>query len=273
MVKQINNNIFSENPIGIFDSGVGGLSVAKELCNHLPNENIIYFGDTAHTPWGERSADAIKSYTKSIVEFLISKNCKVILIACNTASSVALEYLKTTFPNQIFFDVVTPTVSYLSNNFASKKVGLLATKQTVKSSAYTKNLCSSINMISRPAPLLVSVVEEGFSNTQLGEVAVNSYLENPDFNDISAMVLGCTHFPFLKNHVIKYYQNNVEIVDSSIHVILDLKQYLESKDLLKNTPNPKHIFYVSDLTNHFSSLANHFFQGCDLQLNNIWGYK
>ncbi len=254
----------SSQPIGIFDSGVGGLTVAHAVTRLLPNENIVYFGDTAHLPWGDKSTAAIQAYSIKICDVLLKQNCKVILIACNTASSAAYELVKEYVGSKaIVIDVIEPMVSYVREHYANKKIGLIGTRQTVSSNVYKKKideLNSGVQLHALATPLLVPLIEEGQGKKKLIAELVSDYLADTELKDISALILACTHYPLIKSYIENFYQDTTAILDSSEITARALKGLLEYHNLLnRDTVSQKH-FYVSDYTTTFADLAKLFFQ-------------
>jgi glutamate racemase len=264
-----------KQPIGIFDSGVGGLTVAQAIKQILPSESIIYFGDTAHLPYGDKSAEAITSYSKRITEFLLEHNSKAVLIACNTASASAFETLKKDFGDKtILIDVIDPVVDYLgTRNF--KKIGVIGTKRTIISGTYgkkIKELSPSTNVVSLATPLLVPMIEEGFIFDDISNAILRSYLSNESLAGIQGLILGCTHYPIIKNQISKIFNFNVEVVDSARIVAMKMRDTLEAKNLLNDSGKVKDQFYVSDYTDYFEKIAKMFFEGeINLQKADIWG--
>lgn len=251
-------------PIGIFDSGIGGLTVAHAIKQVLPNERLIYFGDTAHLPYGDKSSAAVQAYSIKITDLLIQRGCKVIVIACNTASSVANELLKEyTASRAKVINVVDPMVEKVADCTTNEKIGVIGTKGTIGSGIYKDRLVelrSELNVQELATPLLVPMIEEGFIHNKVSEDIIKEYLSNPKLKDISHLVLGCTHYPLIKNEIDEYYKAGITIHDSSIVTARFLKAYLEANDLL-NTNEDKDVdhFYVSDFTQDFENSANYFF--------------
>ncbi len=213
-----------EQPIGIFDSGVGGLTVAHAIKQILPGESLIYFGDTAHLPYGDKSAESIRYYSQKITEFLLEHNSKVVLIACNSASASAFESLKAEFVNKtILIDVINPVVDYLSTrNF--NKIGVIGTKRTISSGTYENKLHDTsplMKVVSLATPLLVPMIEEGFIFDDISNAIIRSYLSNESLAGIQALILGCTHYPIIKNQISKIFNFDVEVVDSARIVSID----------------------------------------------------
>ena len=189
-----------KRPIGIFDSGVGGLTVVKQIMKTLPNENIIYFGDTARLPYGTKSKKTVTKFSKQIVRFLLTKNVKAVIIACNTASSNSLEELRQTFDIPIF-GVIVPGVEEAIHCTKNKKVGIIGTTSTIRSKAYETLLAqadSSIEVYAKPCPLFVSLVEEGWTENMVAKLTAKNYLTDLIEKEIDSLVLGCTHYPLLK---------------------------------------------------------------------------
>ncbi len=258
-------HLSSSQAIGIFDSGAGGLTVAAAVKNLLPNEKIIYFGDTAHLPYGDKSSETVKNYSLSIANFLLEKKCKVILIACNTASAAAFDAVKEKAGDHaIVMNVIDPAVEYVANNELFNKIGIIGTKGTVLSESYPrkiKMIDQHKEVVSLQTPLLVPMIEEGFIYDNISNAIIKEYLSNEILNQIDALILGCTHYPIIKNQIRKFYNFKTEIIDSSLIVAQKLKSILTENNLL-NTDNkiPEHEFFVSDYTDFFKTLADMFFE-------------
>lgn len=250
-------------PIGIFDSGIGGLTVAHAIRDTLPEENIIYFGDTAHLPYGDKSEAAVQAYSIKITDVLLEKGCKAIVIACNSASSAAYELLKEYVGKRtLVTNVIDPMVNYITDHYSGKKVGLIGTKRTVISDVYgqkVKRLDHSIELASVATPLLVPMIEEGFFNNKISSEIIEKYLSNDQLKDISSLVLGCTHYPLIQDQIVKYFEGKVDILNSSQITALSLKKILEEKALLNQHHNEDH-FLVSDYTESFEASTKLFFQ-------------
>ena len=261
-------------PIGIFDSGVGGLTVAHAIKQILPNESLIYFGDTAHLPYGDKSAESIKYYSHRITEFLLEHDSKVILIACNTASASAFESLKKEFEGKtILLDVIDPVVNYL-NTRSFTKIGVIGTKRTISSGTYEKKIkekSRSTTVISLATPLLVPMIEEGFIFDDISNAIIRAYLSNDSLDGIQALILGCTHYPIIKNQISKIFNFNVEVVDSARIVSIVLREALEKNNLLNDSGIVKDQFFISDYTDYFEKIARMFFEGeINLKKADIW---
>jgi glutamate racemase len=256
----------SLRPIGIFDSGIGGLTVAKAVTQYLPKESIVYFGDTAHAPWGDKSAAAIQAYSIKICDMLLRQGCKLILIACNSASAVAHELVKEYVGRKaMVVDVVDPMIDYLAENYVNKTIGLIGTKQTVYSNIYKKKLDQrgiNIQLHALATPLLVPLIEEGVISQAIMTDAIKTYLSEPSLRGLDALVLGCTHYPLIKQPIQQFYGDKAVIIDSTDIVAQLVKRLLDNQGLLSNTHAPtQKKFYVSDHTPAFSALARRFFKG------------
>lgn len=268
--------IKSNAPIGIFDSGIGGLTVASAIKEILPNEQIIYFGDTAHLPYGDKSQDAIKRYSRRIAHFLLAKGCKMIVIACNTASAAAFkDVAKLCGPDAHVVNVVDPVVDFVAENHPNDRVGIIGTKGTIGSRIYPRKLKQKnlgIEAVSAATPLLAPMIEEGFFNNYISQTIIANYLDRPALKDIRALILGCTHYPLIKKEVEKHYQGTVDIVDSASVVARSVQVLLTSEGLLhESKPLGPDQFYVSDFTTAFEKSTHYFFgQGVHLEEENIW---
>lgn len=257
------NNI-KHNPVGIFDSGIGGLTVTHAVTKLLPNENIIYFGDTAHAPYGDKSTAAIQAYSIKICDMLLQQDCKLILIACNSASAVAYDLVTEYVGNKAkVVNVIDPTVNYIRENYHNADIGLIGTKTTVHSNIYKKKideLNQNINLHSLATPLLVPAIEEGSINDDIAKSIVKKYMSAPELQDIEALVLGCTHYPIIKPLINDRFNNKLKIIDSSNIVAQKVKEVLSLHKLLNNKPRDYMKFYISDYTEEFVATTKLFFQ-------------
>lgn len=255
-------NHLSTQPIGIFDSGIGGLTVANALVKHLPNENIIYFGDTAHLPYGDKSTAAIQAYSIKIAHMLLQQECKLILIACNSASTAAYELVKEYIGSKaLVMNVIDPVVQLLKEEYANKHVGLIGTRQTVNSHIYKKKidaLNKGITLHTQATNLLASAIEE-FGNHAVLDSLLEVYLQHPELSNIDALVLACTHYPIIKARIKKRYATHIDIIDPSDAVAKAVKNNLEKNHLLNTNGEGKKHFYVSDYTESFAAHAAIFF--------------
>lgn len=217
-------------PIGVFDSGVGGMAVLKELKKSMPQESFVYLGDTKRFPYGSKSKQTIIDLTKNGVEFLISKNVKLIVIACGTATSQALEEIKNIYPIPII-GVLEPTANYLQKE-QKKQIGVIATAGTIRSKGWENILLqkiSDIKLQSIACPLLAQLVEEGWADNEIADLAVREYLK--PLKNIEALILGCTHYPILINSIQKQVGKEVEIINIGIHTANEVQKLLKEKQL------------------------------------------
>jgi len=263
-----------DRPIGIFDSGVGGLTVAHAVKQLLPGESLVYFGDTAHLPYGDKSAESIRFYSRRITEFLLEQNSKVVLVACNSASSSAFDTLKKEFENRvILIDVIDPVVDYLGTR-KFNKIGVIGTKRTISSGTYETKIAEKspgTDVISLATPLLVPMIEEGFIFDDISNAILRAYLSDKSLTGIQALILGCTHYPIIKNQISRVFNFGIEVIDSARQVSQILKNTLEKNDLLNNTDNVNDQFFVSDYTPYFEKIARMFFEReINLKKADIW---
>jgi glutamate racemase len=262
-------------PIGIFDSGIGGLTVAKAIHQHFPNESIVYFGDTAHLPYGDKSEAAIQAYSVRIADLLLSMGCKVIVIACNSASSASYELLREYVYQQAHvINVIDPMVEFVATKLIGKQIGLIGTKRTVQSGIYQKKLTAinpASNLHSLATPLLAPMIEEGFYNSQISHEIVWNYLSDPILQPIDALILACTHYPLIRKEINEFYKGNVEILDSTQIIVETLNDYLTTQGLLRSAPQPELQFLVSDYTESFEASTQIFFhQKVSLKWHPLW---
>lgn len=274
MIASMKDSIASQ-PIGIFDSGIGGLTVAHAIVKEMPNENIIYFGDTAHLPYGDKSTAAIQAYSIKIADMLLQQKCKLILIACNSASSAAYELVKEYISHKaLVMDVIDPVVHHIWDTYPKKHIGLIGTKQTINSNVYKKKIDAlnvNIRVTSLATNLLASAIEE-FGNKDVIDGLLQEYLSHHSLQEVDALILACTHYPIIKEKIIQYYKNKIIIIDPSDIVAKTLKTRLHDAKLL-NTNKAKGTkqFFVSDYTESFAAGTKLFFQE-DVQLEHypLW---
>ncbi len=265
-------------PIGVFDSGVGGLTVAHAIKQILPGESLVYFGDTAHLPYGDKSQGAIINYSRRITDFLLDHGSKLVLIACNSASASAYPALLDEYGERVLLlDVISPVIDYITSK-EYKKVGVIGTKRTISSGTYEREFVKrspGSEIVSLATPLLVPMIEEGFIFDDISNAIIRTYLSDKRLSDLQALVLGCTHYPLIRNQISKFYDFDIEVVDSARVVALELRRILEENDLL-NTGRTKaeDRFYVSDYTTYFEKIARMFFEGGNINLAvaDIWSH-
>lgn len=265
-----------QQPIGIFDSGIGGLTVANAVSKLLPEEQIIYFGDTAHVPYGDKSRELIRSYATTITNFLLNeKKCKAVVIACNTASAAAYEVLRDTYKGIApVINVIDPMIEAVIADDTIKRVGVIATKTTIASGVYREKFLRrkpSLQYTELATPLLASMIEEKFYNNDISHAVIESYLSDEVLKGIDALVLACTHYPLIKKEISNFYKHQVKIFDSAEVVAKKLKWILEKEGLAAQKKSEQDIFYVSDFTESFAKTTNIFYgKEIRLELNNIW---
>jgi glutamate racemase len=260
------------SPIGLFDSGVGGLTVASAIRLALPAEQLIYFGDTAHLPYGDKSKETIINYSTGIAKFLLSKGCKVILIACNSASANAFTEVKEFVGDKaLVMNVIDPVIHHVTRDEEIKNIGVIGTKATVNSGTYPigiHKIKPGIEVSSLATPLLVPMIEEGFIFDDISNAIVRSYLSRKELQGIDSLILGCTHYPIIKNQISKFFNFEVDVIDSAKIVADALREELQSRNLLRTEKAPNHEFFVSDHTDYFEIIARMFF-GEKIFLNKI----
>ena len=253
----------AEAPIGIFDSGIGGLTVAHSINKILPNEKIVYFGDTQHLPYGNKSNKKINTYCIKILDFLLKKRCKAIIVACNSASSVAYKKIIQQCENKVLvFNVIDPVINYIRNNQNIKHIGIIGTNATIASNiykTYIESVRKDLQVSSLATPLLANLIEE--DNKQLYEQGIiEFYLKNARLKNIDSLILGCTHYPLIEKQINDFYNGKVEIISSIKHIGLAVQKELKQKKLLnKKHHNQKQYFFVSDYTENFQKKTKLFF--------------
>jgi glutamate racemase len=261
----------------MFDSGIGGLTVARAVAQRLPHERIVYFGDTAHLPYGDKSTAAIQAYSVKICDLLLRQQCKVILIACNSASAAAYELVREYVGSKArVLNVIDPIVAHVGQVYGGQRVGLIGTKQTVNSNVYKKKMDAldvGVDLHSLATPLLAPMIEEGFLDNSVSDEIISAYLSSPVLNDISALVLACTHYPLIKEQLVRYYAGRVDVLDASDAVAAHTQAYLAAHGLAAPAAAvlPTHQFYVSDFTRSFEESTRIFFgQEVHLEHYPLW---
>ncbi|MDR1684782.1 MAG: glutamate racemase [Elusimicrobiota bacterium] len=245
------------NAIGIFDSGLGGLTILRSVRSLLPKENIIYFGDTARVPYGSKSKETVTSYSLQIAEFLQSRKVKLILIACNTASALALEAVRAASSAPVL-GVIAPGAKCAAAASKNKKVAVLATEATVKSKAYPKHLARAdkkIKTAQYACPLFVPIIEEGLLDDKLTALVIERYLKPVKKLKADTIILGCTHYPVIKDAIAKTLGGKVQLVDSAEEIAKEAKELLAKNNLLKKTGPGKTQMFVSDDPKRFAAMA------------------
>ena len=246
-------------PIGVFDSGVGGLTVVKEIIRQLPQEDIIYFGDTAHLPYGPKSPETIKRLVRDHIRFLLKKKAKTIILACHTASAFTLEEIREDNPVPII-GVIGPGAEEALRVTKNKRIGVIGTYGTIRSKAYTKTLKRlepEVFVIEKPCPLFVPLAEEGWVKKEATRLIIREYLEPLKEEEIDTLILGCTHYPLLKEEIARA-TGGIYLVDSARATVIQVKKILEEKNLLAREGVSKRSFFVSDAPERFARLGRIF---------------
>jgi glutamate racemase len=250
-----------EKPIGVFDSGIGGLTVVKKIISALPNEDIIYFGDTARVPYGSKSNSTVIEYSNQDAKFLINKNVKAIVVACNTSSSVAIKELKKNF-NVPVIGMIEPGARYALSETKTGKIGVIGTRSTINNKAYSKEikkLNPQVEVIEKACPLFVPLAEEGWINHKATYDIAEEYLKDLRKLGIDTLVLGCTHYPILTKVIQDVIGESVKLIDSGTASTIDVKRELDRLDLNTNKYSPgNQEFYVSDIPVKFKEVAELF---------------
>jgi glutamate racemase len=253
----------SSRPIGIFDSGIGGLTVVREVNRILPNEKVIYFGDTARVPYGNKSKETVIDYSLQIAYFLMKKKIKMLIVACNTASSVSIPTLRRHFHIPII-GVIEPGAKAAINYSADKKIGVIGTLGTISSNSYKKALKKierKTKVFQKACPLFVQLAEEGWTNNHVARTAADEYLKDLKKRELNSLILGCTHYPLLKKMIKTSMGNKVRLIDSGVETAKEAKRILEKKKLLnQHTPSQqgKSVYYVSDYPHKFFEISRRF---------------
>lgn len=250
-----------EAPIGVFDSGVGGLTVAREIMRNLPGEDIVYFGDTARVPYGSKSKATILRYSRQIVRFLLTKQVKAIVIACNTASAYALEDIRKELEIPII-GVIQPGAKVACETTANGRIGVIGTKATINSGIYTsfmRRQKPDVQVVGKPCPLFVPLVEEGWIKDPITVEVAKRYLEELLQYDIDTLILGCTHYPLLRSTIREIVGEKVTLVNPAYETAIELRELLKREGLSNpaaGKKQPNHCFYVSDAAEDFRNFAN-----------------
>lgn len=249
-------------PIGVFDSGVGGLTVAREIMRQIPQERVVYFGDTARVPYGSKSKDTIIKYARQIIRFLQTKEVKAIVVACNTASAYALEEIKQEIDIPII-GVVKPGAKVAADTTKNGNVGVIGTEATINSKIYSQFLQihnPKVKVIGKACPLFVPLVEEGLLKDPVTDEIANRYLKELKQSEIDTLIMGCTHYPLLRSTVQKIMGDEVTLVNPAYETAVELKRMLEQENIMNKNgdyqPEDRYQFYVSDTADKFKNFAN-----------------
>ena len=247
--------------IGIFDSGVGGLTVAKAIKESMPESKLIYFGDTARVPWGNKSPELVKKYSEEICDFLISKGAKTIVIACNTASAYAYDHLKEKYPQLKIYDAITPVVEKIESEnggMDSVKIAVLGTRGTIGSGTYQRKIAEKVpgaEVIAKACPLFVPLAEEGLADSEIAKSVLDEYLHGIKDRGVDMVVLGCTHYPLMKKGICGFFGEKTRCIGSDEEIARKLKA--ESAEGLAEASEDE--FYFSDLSESYLELAGNIY--------------
>ncbi|MCD7777741.1 MAG: glutamate racemase [Clostridiales bacterium] len=247
-----------KRPIGIFDSGVGGLTVVKQVIKAMPGEDTVYFGDTARVPYGSKSKETVTEFSRQIMRFLLKQDVKAVIIACNTVSSNSYHDLEAEF-NIPIIEVVSPGVESCLAVTKTNRVGVIGTAATIKSGAYEHRLKAArpeIQVFQKSCPLFVPLAEEGFTENDIAKLTVKTYLKELKDKNIDSLILGCTHYPMLKKTIGEYMGEEVKIVDPATETAHKMKDFLESRNMTSGKEKGSHIFYCSDNCSQFNMICN-----------------
>jgi glutamate racemase len=250
-----------EKPIGVFDSGVGGLTVVKRLIASLPNESIVYFGDTARVPYGSKSNETVIEYSIQNTKFLLQKNVKAVVVACNTASSIAIDVLKKEFDVPII-GMIEPGALSAIHNTKNNKIGVIGTRATINNKAYSNQLLklnNHLEVFEKACPLFVPLAEEGWINHRATYEIAEEYLSELKLKVIDTLILGCTHYPILSKVIQEVIGENVKLIDSGVAASEVVRQEIDRIGLSTNSSAKGNIsLYVSDISTNFKSIAELF---------------
>jgi glutamate racemase len=263
------------SPIGVFDSGIGGLTIVREIMRTIPHENVIYFGDIARLPYGTKSAAAIKKFTAQTVQFLLKQEVKAIVIACNTITSVALDVVKELAGNIAVIDVISEGSHAATAALDSNRIGIIATPVTINSHAYPKaihELNPDLEVISQACPLFVPLIEEGLIRHKALELIAYDYLQLLIHQHIDTLILGCTHYPLIKDTLAKIIGDKVKIIDPAIATCHKLATILKEQQLQNvSHKNPEYLYFVTDIPVKFQEIGEQFLNSkmTNLELVNL----
>lgn len=252
-----------QRPIGIFDSGLGGLTVAKQVIQVLPKESIIYLGDTARVPYGTRDRDTITKFALELVKYLIKKDVKFLVVACNTISATCLEEIEVISPVPVL-GVIKPAAKLAAKSTKKRKIGVIGTRATVSSGAYTREIRKirkKIEVFTEPCPLFVPIIEEGLANHPIAQMAADEYLIKIKDLELDTLILGCTHYPMLREVIQKTMGSDVKLIDSAKPTAASLKDMLKEKRLLSEDQKPDYQILLTDTPLIAKNVVNLFFEG------------
>jgi glutamate racemase len=244
----------------VFDSGIGGLTVLHQIIETLPRENTVYLGDTARAPYGTKSVETVLRYSFENSQFLVDKDVKIVVVACNTSTAIALDRLQDTLTIPVV-GVIEPGVRRAVKSTKNKRVGVIGTEATIQSGAYTRALKAAdarIEVYSRACPLFVPLVEEGWTDNAVVEMTVQAYLGSLKQSGIDTLILGCTHYPLLKKAIRKFMGGTVRLVDSAEETANEVEQVLKQSALGRKAGKGGHSFFVTDAPDRFIKVGRRF---------------
>ncbi|MDR0853690.1 MAG: glutamate racemase [Clostridiales Family XIII bacterium] len=262
--------MMDNRPIGFFDSGLGGLTCIPHLMRALPDERIVYFGDTARTPYGSKAESTIRNFSFEISDFLVSQDVKMIAIACNTVSSIALSALRKRHPSIPILGIISPASHTIANTCTGENnVGIIGTKVTIASDAYPDKILkfnSDLHLHQMACPTLVPLIEEGIIEHSIMDLSIEYYLDHfIKYNEIDTLVLGCTHYPLIRKNIEKIYPK-LRIVDPSKEMFTSIDDTLTERGIKAASPTISNIFYASDLSENFVNMINKIFSDSDFKV-------
>lgn len=251
-------------PIGFFDSGLGGLTTIPYLVNQMPEEKIVYFGDTARTPYGSKAVSTIRQFSLEIADFLKSNDVKMIVIACNTVTSTCLDLLKAKYPDIPIVGVINPAAKKVAETCTpDNHIGIIGTKATISNRAYElaiRNFHTGLNISQTACPIFVPLIEEGITDNEIMRLSIKHYLDSfIEENEIDTLILGCTHYPLIRKEIEALYPH-LRIIDPSQEVIGKIRSELEKRDMLAKNSEFENTFYASDLSDNFVNMINTIFE-------------
>ena len=249
-----------DSAIGVFDSGIGGLTVLHQIIETLPHENTVYLGDTARAPYGTKSMDTVLRYSYENSDFLVEKGVKILVVACNTSTAIALHRLKARLAVPVI-GVIEPGVRRAIKSSKNKRIGVIGTEATIQSSAYTHALKSAdpaVEVYSRACPLFVPLVEEGWTDNEVVEMTAKAYLKGFKQSGIDTLILGCTHYPLLKRAIRKFMGSGVRLVDSAEETAKEVESLLKGRSIVRKNGKGAHSFFVTDAPERFIKVGHRF---------------
>lgn len=257
-------------PIGFFDSGLGGLTCIAPLMKRLPKERIIYFGDTARTPYGSKAESTIRTFSTQIADFLVGHNVKMIVIACNTVSATCISHLRARHPGLPILGIIQPAAEAVARTCAPRdRIGVIGTKVTIGTHMYRnliQSMNSSLDIHETPCPAFVPLIEEGIIENDIMDLTIRHYMD--DFileNRINTIVLGCTHYPLIRTNIERIYPD-LRVINPSEEIVHSIEDILRENNLLADAPDTENIFYASDLSENFVRMIDRIFKNTDVKV-------